>query len=474
MSDSSSPLLSPIAEISEIELDLSSLISNLSLSENNLVRDNSITESRLNSSRLINSSNKSVIMANQEQTPGINRPVFQIKDLDLVPVFDGNSRDLARYIEIADKLVSLFWNPVDLTGISNLRLIEGIYSKLSGQARDVFNSSVSKDWGTIKNLLKRNFGDRRNEAGLMFDLSLLRQNQNESALQFYDRVNNTLSALHNYVDVHVVEKEIRNSKKLFFNEYALTILLAGLREPQGSVIRSMKPTTLSDAQQFIISDNHIRYLQKSQPTSSKNLPPINQNRQPRPFDSSQISQTHFQPQFQHFNQNPQNFMMFRQPSPFLQQNPFSPPPNQFPRGPINIQPINRPPRKLPTNSQVFGTPKNVWKPQNKTSHFPRPTPMSGISYASGATNKPPNNSYFQPVRNSHPYLTFEELHNISGNAPDCDNYYGYEIEGEQQEFDPSPAENGSGQEEYYSQVQEVYEHCEDSNFQEVNRTTETT
>lgn len=42
----------------------------------------------------------------------------------------------------------------------------------------------------------------------------------------------------------------------------LNILLADLKDPQGSMIRSMKPKTLAEAQQFIITDNNIRYQQR--------------------------------------------------------------------------------------------------------------------------------------------------------------------------------------------------------------------
>lgn len=90
---------------------------------------------------------------------------FEMKDLYWVPVFDWNPCDLSRYLDIADKLISLFWNPGDLAGISNLRL-KGIYSKLSGWAHDVFNPSDCKIRKQLKtywrNILAKQKWDRIN------------------------------------------------------------------------------------------------------------------------------------------------------------------------------------------------------------------------------------------------------------------------------------------------------------------------
>lgn len=81
------------------------------------------------------------------------------------------------------------------------------------------------------------------------------------SIQFYGRVNNAFGASNDNVDVHISNAEIRFNKKQFFNEYALTFLLTELRKRQGSDI-IMKPSNLSDDKQFIISYNHIMYLQK--------------------------------------------------------------------------------------------------------------------------------------------------------------------------------------------------------------------
>lgn len=73
-----------------------------------------------------------------------------------------------------------------------------------------------------------------------------------------------------------------------------------------------------------------------------------------------------------------------------------------------------------------------------------PTTLSGISYASGNLNRFTNNSYSEPIRNSQPYLAFEELHPLLENASKYDECYEYE------HFDSVLTDNGSKQEDYYS------------------------
>lgn len=79
MSDSSNPL-NPISKINESESDLSKLISNLSL--------NVKTENNLEARNIF-------IANNQVSSVNLNMATenFEMKDLDLGPTFDGNSRD---------------------------------------------------------------------------------------------------------------------------------------------------------------------------------------------------------------------------------------------------------------------------------------------------------------------------------------------------------------------------------------------
>lgn len=188
---------------------------------------------------------------------------FDLKILDIVLKFEGESNELSAFLEICQTLIKTYWETTTPNSTQNILLINGIYSKLIGRARSIYCNCISKDWENVKKTLIAHFGDKRNESGLLMDLGNLRQTPNEPSLQFLTRVMNLLNSLHNYIDLHEAIAEVRHLKKSFYQEHALNILLAGLRDPQGPMIRSMKPKSLAEAQQCIITDNNIRYQQRN-------------------------------------------------------------------------------------------------------------------------------------------------------------------------------------------------------------------
>lgn len=300
-------------------------------------------------------------------------PNFDTKLLEIVPKFDGNPLELASFLEISQKLITTYWNSEDINCVQNLAIIYGIYAKIIGKAREVYSICVSKDWKTVKEALIAHFGDQRNENGLLFDLDQLRQYANEPPMQYHTRVMSNLSALHNYIDTHNDPTSI--VKKSFYNLHALTIFLAGLKEPLGSTIRSMKPKDLAEARQYIISESNIRHLQKPQYENSANKSK-HQNQSKQNFHQNNF------PRFHNFNTYQQNY---------TPQQMFQPPANTFPRAPININPRPMPPQKFFTNQQVFGPPRNVWKPNPQAAqNLPKPVPMSGISHG---TNRFSNKNF---------------------------------------------------------------------------------
>lgn len=382
-----------IAENSENELDLvspDSIVensSNLNLTENNL---NHLFDTTEFSSKLEAVFAKLSIA--DQQTNNMAPPNFDSKLLDIVPKFDGNPLELSSYLETSNRLINTYWNTQTTDCVQNVTIIYGIYSKLIGKAREVYSICVSKDWKTVKDALIAHFGDQRDENGLLFDLDQLRQSNNESSLQFHTRVMSNLSALHNFIDTHneIGDETSVRVKKDFYNLHALKIFLAGLKEPLGSTIRAMKPKDLAEARQQIISENNIRHLQKPFQNNHSNNNPGNKQR----FHQPQIQhpQHNFNPNYQ----NSPNFNNF----PRFNQNHNS---GSFPRGPMNIQPRPVPPQRFFTNRQVFGPPRNVWKPNpERAQYLPKPTPMSGVSFASSRPNDG-NNFQLHNVEEPYPY-----------------------------------------------------------------------
>ncbi|KAJ8961595.1 hypothetical protein NQ317_003911 [Molorchus minor] len=281
-------------------------------------------------------------------------PTFDIQNLFIIAQFDGNPSELNNFLKVSQTFLNIYWNREDETCVQNLLLFEGIKSRLTGRAKEIISVYGVNTWTEIKAVLIQNFGDQRNENSLTRDLVNLRQN-NESPQQFYERFVTILISI-------MKPRKLVKAKKNFFRQQALVTFLAGLKEPLGSTIRAMRPDSLATAIQYIVEENNIRYLQRPQFNNESLKRPMSTQ---KPQQHNLISQhSNSFPRFnnvhtQNFNQTP------RFPSA-----PFSPVGNNF-----QLRTNNQPPRFL-TNQQVFGTPKNVWKPGQYKQTQPKPTPMS--------------------------------------------------------------------------------------------------
>lgn len=232
MSDSSSPANS-FCESNGLELDLENFFSKLRIGTN---------------------SRKNNVMA---------PPVLDIKNLSIIPHFDGNCNKLHRFISAAESILTHYYDQANPNSFQNTLLLNGILNKLDGRAEEVVAIYGAKSWEDIKNALLQNFGDQRDENCLNQDLVNLRQKPHETPFQFHEKVLHLLNAICNYIDLHCTLAE-RDSKRDFFTKQALKTFLAGLRDPLGPVIRAMRPTTLAQAVQFITEEDNIKYYQRYQ------------------------------------------------------------------------------------------------------------------------------------------------------------------------------------------------------------------
>lgn len=293
-----------------------------------------------------------------------SRPQIEIKPLELVPEFDGSPCRLFRFISMASEVLNTYWDstPANINCPQNMYIFNSIISKLRGRAEEVISISGSQTWEEVKDTLVTNFGDQRDENSLLADLISLRQKPNEDCVQFYYRIIATLNTLHNYISLHENNFNVRKSKLDTYNNQALRTLFVGLREPQQSMIRSLKPAKLSEALKYMIEDNNIRYMSRQ----NNYQKPV----MPRPNTSHNMTKQNLQQPFNHYLRPTTSRM-----DPQIN----IPTHSQFPQGPVQIQPNqNIPPRRFPTNQQVFGKqPTNVWKPgQHKNYQQYKSTPMS--------------------------------------------------------------------------------------------------
>lgn len=401
MSESSSSSSSFSDSNARAELDLSSLLDSIiniennisnNISHSNFSNENNSVLSHTNVFSINIDSNNSTILKN------MSPPVFDVKNLNIIPSFDGNPCELFNFLKVSQTFLTLYWNNANENCVQNILLFEGIKSRIVGRAREVISVYGADTWMKIKQVLTQNFGDQRDENSLNRDLVNLKQN-NESPQQFYEKIMSLLNIICNYIEIHNEDETIKTSKKDFFTQQALITFLAGLKEPLGSTIRAMRPTNLAIAMQYILEENNIRYLQR-------NNNPITQTPKNISNQFKSSTQNH---SFNHPNS-------FRNNQPDFRNKPNNS--SNFPTGPVNIQPrTNLPPQKFYTNSQVFGKNSNVWKPgQNQQNRIT--TPMS--TSTKNTMRRPfetTRNFQPQPGPSNRPNYIVEELFNV-----DYENY----------------------------------------------------
>ncbi|KAG5875539.1 hypothetical protein JTB14_017746 [Gonioctena quinquepunctata] len=144
-------------------------------------------------------------------------PTFDVKNLCILPNFDGNPNELYDFIKVASTLPNHYWDPANAGCIQNILSLQGIISKLIGRAKEVVSIYGCDNWDSIKNTLTQNFGDHRDENSLTRDLVNLRQFPNESPIQFYEKCMGLLNTLCNYIDLHHDDAALKKAGRNFSN-----------------------------------------------------------------------------------------------------------------------------------------------------------------------------------------------------------------------------------------------------------------
>lgn len=330
-----------------------------------------------------------------------------VKALRLVPEFDGNCNTLIRFLALCDKLVVNYINPAPGNELGNLALINGILNKITGAAaRTLVTNGIPKDWNGIRSTLIHNFSDHRDESALYSDMSLLAQGSDTPQV-FYERVQNMLSTIMTYVELHDSLETTVEAKRSLYKKLALQTFLKGLSEPLGSRIRCMRPPSLEKALEFAQEEMNIVYLQQK-------LPPQH-SRKPFGQENQPSSSRNFPP-LHAFN--------FR--NPFIPQNMNNQPPRPV-QGPSRTQQMFR---ALPRSNMSTGFRIVPRQPQSPNNH---PRPMSGISHPVARPlpptrqdwrihgNPPPNNYFKTREINSNEIFDYSEDYSYDGN--DFDSYY---------------------------------------------------
>lgn len=313
-------------------------------------------------------------------------PVLKKEYIDMVPDFHGESELLHRFIEVAEKLVAKFYNFNDPNDFQNEYLMGSILAKVKGQAAANISTSNIKSFQDLKSALLNSYGDKRDHFTLNIELTELKQEQNESPFDFYHRLQKLLNAQLSYLQSHLNAHESAILCE-YFRQYALRILLKGLKEPIGSLMRTKNPIDLNSALSMLTND--FQFLNKQNTASPSSNLRHNFNNKFNPNNKFN---------FKHDRQNMsyQNLQSDRKTFPQLTYRP-------------NVN-------QASTSNYFNRNPnRNGFQP-NQRQNFSKPTPMS---ISTNNTSRPNQNlNYNRFSTQQFPKHVAGELNNINENGID--------------------------------------------------------
>lgn len=330
-------------------------------------------------------SNKEVVLEK------IEMPELKKEYLDMIPEFNGEKELLPRFIEVCGKLVSKFYNTTDITDFQNEYLMSSILAKIKGKAALNISSCEIKNFAQLKTALLNAYGDKRDCFSLTIEITELKQNINESPFEFYNKIQTILNLQISYIKTHISVEEVPILTG-FFKTYALKILLRGLREPLGSLMRTKDPADLNDALGMLTNDFQVDItMPKPKFNNYNNIQNKNRNNF-RPITFPQNSTSNFKPNVNSF------YPRYNLRQPYDQ---------YFNNGPSTSQ----------QNFSYSRFPNPKFYNQPSTSQQYTPTPMSigssRLPYPSTVNRGNFNNKNFKTDRSN---VIIEEVHNIEENS----------------------------------------------------------
>lgn len=159
-----------------------------------------------------------------------------------------------------------------VAGTNSYRIwLQAIRSKITGPADDVLESSSTRlDWDEIRERLIVEYSDKRDEACLIKDMFVLKQ-EGKTVKEFYGEVQSTIALLVNAAKLNEGNPLVRISKTTLYQGLGLKVFLGGLHEELGKHVRSLKPACLPDALALCIEEtNYQSHFGSKKPTFSNN------------------------------------------------------------------------------------------------------------------------------------------------------------------------------------------------------------
>ena len=335
---------------------------------------------------------------------------------DNIPRFDGNPRQINRFITACTNFITAHQNNTDANAPINIALFDTILGKLEGRAAEIIASRIElNNWDLVKNAIITTFADQRSIDCVVQDIITMKPEKNESSLQFGVRIQDARSLLFSKINA---TNEARDTKLLKINEYgnlAMKTYINGLNYHMQLVVRLKNPQSLEQAISHAQEEENFLYYKNR--NNFMNRMPLNSNQNnnkqkptqnlPQYSYRSPLSLNYSRPNYNattYFytprNTNPMPFAGFGQFKPNF------PGFGQFrPNAPIFGQ------YKPPSQQYSFNRPA-FNQTQSNNSGINRTQKVEPMEVCSGNTiiNKPPSQQFKQA---SKPNFVFEELFNQS-------------------------------------------------------------
>lgn len=169
--------------------------------------------------------------------------------LHRVPDFHGNPKLLNRFLSLCTKQISRFYNAIDQKHLQNEFLINNLLSNFKRETAEHVNVRI---WNDVKNALIEAYSDRRDDIILLIEISNCKQN-NKNCFDFYF---NVLSLANSYlacVELYYPNPLDTVILRVNINKLALRVLILGLKERVGSLIRGRDPKTINEVNNLLTS-----------------------------------------------------------------------------------------------------------------------------------------------------------------------------------------------------------------------------
>ena len=190
-----------------------------------------------------------------------NQPNYQLikYQADNIPLFDGNPKQLNRFINACDNFYNTHKN-ADNNAPINTCLFDTILNKLVGRAADQIASRIElTNWPLVKNAIIATFADQRSIDCVLQDIITLKPDRNESPQQFGLRLQDIRSLLFSKVNMSDDERNIKLIKITEYSNLILKTFINGLNYHMQLVVRLKNPNSLEQAMAFTLEEENFLY-----------------------------------------------------------------------------------------------------------------------------------------------------------------------------------------------------------------------